>query len=120
MPLRHSRALRLFAVAATLLSSQAATAAHRQHVHRAPGAPRLGPWIEEGWRDEDWSRAPAVRTWDLSAPWDGSSSSTEQYPWGYTTPFVRVGRTCVASEINNGPGGEWVRYQRVMPAYYCR
>jgi hypothetical protein len=32
---------------------------------------------------------------------------------------VRVGRLCVANEINASPGGDYVRYQRVRPWYYC-
>lgn len=90
---------------------------------RAHGPTRLGPWVQEGWERQDWSRAPAVRDWGWSAPWDyavaGFPASNEWYPWGYTTPFARVGRKCVASEINGGPGGDWVRYQRVRPSYYC-
>jgi hypothetical protein len=109
---------------AALLSPDAASA-YRRQVWRAPGPPRLGPWIEKGWCCEDWSRAPAIRDWAFSAPWNydpetGTPSSTAEYPWGYTTPFVKVGRRCVASEINGSPGGAWVRYQRVMPSYYCR
>ncbi len=114
----------LLAVAAVSMSTDPA-AAHRWRGWRAPGAPHLGPWVEEGWRREDWSRAPAVRNWGFSAPWGfdpatGYPSSTAEYPWGYTTPFVRVGRKCVASELNISPGGEAIRYQRVMPGYYCR
>jgi hypothetical protein len=114
----------LLALAAPFLSSIPAEA-YRRPVGRAPGATHLGPWVEEGWVREDWSRAPAIRDWDFSAPWGfdpatGYPSSTAEYPWGYTTPFVRIGRKCVASDFNRSPGGEAVRYQRVMPSYYCR
>lgn len=112
--------------AATPLLFADAAAAHtrRAKVMRAPGGPRLGPWVEEGWQHEDWSRAPAVREWGWSAPWDydpatGYPSATAEYPWGYTTPFARVGKKCIANELNASPGGLVVRYQRVMPSYYC-
>lgn len=124
MSLHPLRAACLLAAVGVIMTTQTATA-HRRHGQRAPGAPHLGAWIEEGWRRADWSRAPAVRDWDFSAPATvdpstGDPSSTAEYPWGYTTPFVRVGRKCVASELNAGLGGDVVRYQRVMPAYYCR
>ncbi|MGJ0509428.1 MAG: hypothetical protein ACR652_20370 [Methylocystis sp.] len=113
----------LSASAAVLLTGEAAALRHPRYIY-PKNAPHLGPWVEEGWRREDWSRAPAIRDWAFSAPWDydpalGYPSSTAEYPWGYTTPFVRVGRKCVASEINVSPGGDSVRYQRVRPSYYC-
>jgi hypothetical protein len=112
----------LVAVVCAGVSSLAAR--ERQRGPRAPGPTLQGPWVEEGWDREDWGRAPAVRAWGFSAPWDyglyfGAPSSDEYYPWGYTTPFVRVGRKCVASELNRSPGGELIRYQRVRPSYYC-
>ncbi len=124
MSLRSLRVACLLALAAILLPPETADARGRRWWLR-PTAERLGPWVEQGWRREDWSRAPAIRTWDFSAPWSydpetGYPSSTAEYPWGYTTPFVRVGRNCVASQINYSPGGDWVRYQRVLPSYYCR
>jgi len=114
----------LLAIVLIGLAAGDAAARERTHVLRAHGPTREGPWLEEGWAREDWSRAPAVRRWGFSAPWDyglfaGAPSSDEWYPWGYTTPFVRVGRQCVASEFNVSPGGEAVRYQRVRPSYYC-
>lgn len=110
---------------ATLFPSVAPAHGHRRLILRAPGPTRLGPWVEEGWRREDWSRAPAVRAPGFSAPRDfdpvtGYPSSEAEYPWGYTTPFERVGRLCVASDVNVSPGGMVARYQRVMPSYYCR
>jgi hypothetical protein len=94
------------------------------HPVRANGPTQLGPFVEEGWDREDWSRAPSVRGWGFSAPAiNGPGAyafSEEWYPWGYTTPFVRVGRHCVASEITASVGGAWARYQRVRPSYYCR
>lgn len=108
-----------------LLAVSSADAGFRGRVLRAHGPTFLGPWLQEGWNREDWSRAPAVRDWGLSAPWDfdpiaGYPISEAEYPWGYTTPFARIGRRCVASEINASPGGELVRYQRVRPLHYCR
>jgi hypothetical protein len=110
--------------ACIVAGTASAVARERTHFVRATGPTRVGPWVEEGWQREDWSRSP-VRDWAFSAPWDVDPvtlypSSTEWYPWGYTTPFVRVGRLCVSSEINGSPGGAWVRYQRVRPTYYCR
>ncbi|WP_442753740.1 hypothetical protein ACNHKD_12115 [Methylocystis sp. JAN1] len=106
------------------IGAPAAAAGGRTHFLRATGPTREGPWLQEGWDREDWSRSP-VRGWAFSAPWDFDPvtlypSTTEWYPWGYTTPFVRVGRQCVSSEINGGVNGEWIRYQRVRPSYYCR
>lgn len=108
-----------------LLSTEANAHSHQSKVSRSPGAQRLGPWVEDGWRREDWSRAPQVRDWDYSAPrdWDpvtGYPSISAEYPWGYTAPYVRVGRRCIANENNRGLGGLVVRYQRVLPSYYCR
>ena len=92
---------------------------------RAPGAQRLGPWVEKSWQREDWSRAPAVRNWGDSAPANydtetDTPSISVEYPWGYTAPFTRVGTKCIANELNESPGGLVVRYQRVLPSYYCR
>lgn len=120
----RQRLLIFFLAAAALLPAGEASALRRMHQIYPRHATHLGPWIEEGWRREDWSRAPAVRDWSFSAPQDfdpvmGYPSSTAEYPWGYTTPFVRVGRTCVASEMNMSPGGLAVRYQRVRPLRYC-
>jgi hypothetical protein len=91
---------------------------------RANGPTELGPWVQEGWDREDWARAPSVRGWGYSAPADygpyaGYLWSDEWYPWGFTTPYVRVGRQCVSSEMNVSVGGAAVRYQRVRPSYYC-
>lgn len=91
----------------------------------APGAPRDGPWVEEAWRREDWSNAPSVREWGYSAPkyYDtntGQPSSTAEYPWGYVSPYTVVGGKCITNELNESPGGLVVRYQRVLPIYYCR
>ncbi|MEK4034034.1 hypothetical protein WOC76_13815 [Methylocystis sp. IM3] len=124
MSLRPLRAACLLMLVAVLLSPESSAARGRRW-WSAPAAQRLGPWVEEGWRREDWSRAPAIRDWGFSAPWSydpetGYPSSTAEYPWGYTTPFVRVGRKCIANQINYSPGGDWVRYQRVQPSYYCR
>jgi hypothetical protein len=120
----HKRLLACLLFSAVTLMAGDAAALRRTHQIYPRYAPHLGPWVEEGWRREDWSRAPAVRDWDFSAPWDfdpvtGYPSSTVEYPWGYTTPFVRVGRKCVASEVNISPGGDAARYQRVRPGYYC-
>jgi hypothetical protein len=98
--------------ASDLCPAEASGRRHRPPVVRAPGAPRLGPWVEEGWRREDWSRAPAVREWGYSAPrdvdpWTGDPSSTAEYPWGYTTPFVRVGKKCVAMNSTKVRAGWW-------------
>lgn len=115
----------LLSLAAATLAVTDASALRRARYIYPKNATHLGPWVEEGWSREDWSRSPSVRNWDFSAPWNfdpaaGYPSSTAEYPWGYTTPFVRVGRKCVASEFNVSPGGDAVRYQRVMPSYYCR
>jgi hypothetical protein len=115
----------LGAAASVLPAAATPVQRHPASASRAPGATRLGPWVEEGWRREDWSRAPAVRDWRYSAPANydpltGWPSSTAEYPWGYTTPFTRVGGKCVASAFNESPGGLVVRYQRVTPSYYCR
>lgn len=124
-PMRNAFALRLPVVllaAAVLFGAAPACGRARLHEGRASGPTAEGPWLQQGWDWEDWSRAP-VRGWGYSAPWDavaGYPSTTEQYPWGYTTPFVRVGRQCVSSEVNLSPGGETVRYQRVRPSHYCR
>lgn len=96
----------------------------RKH-SRAPGAPRLGPWIEDGWRREDWSLAPSVRNWGYSAPnrsdpASGQPSITTEYPWGYVSPYIRVRGKCIVNELNESPGGLVVRYQRILPSYYCR
>jgi hypothetical protein len=120
----HARLLILAFGAALVLCASSAAAGGRTHFLRATGPTRDGPWLEEGWAREDWSRSP-VRGWAFSAPWDFDPvtlypSTTEWYPWGYTTPSVRVGRHCVSSEMNAALGGEWVRYQRVRPSYYCR
>ncbi|GLI93460.1 hypothetical protein [Methylocystis echinoides] len=120
----RNRLLICFLAAAAALPAADAWALRRTHQIYPRFAPHLGPWVEEGWRREDWSRAPAVREWSWSAPADfdpltGYPSSTAEYPWGYTTPFVRVGRKCVASELNLSPGGEVVRYQRVRSSAYC-
>lgn len=108
-----------------LLMTEASARTQKSKFVRAPGAQRLGPWVEEGWQREDWSRAPQVRGWGYSAPSDydpitGYPSISAEYPWGYTTPYVRVGHRCIANEINQGLGGMEVRYQRVLPSYYCR
>ena len=98
---------------------------HIKKHSRAPGAPRLGPWIEEGWRREDWSHAPSVRNWGYSAP-NGSDPASAQpiinteYPWGYVSPYIRIGGKCIVNELNESPGGLVVRYQRILPLYYCR
>lgn len=126
MTARYRLGTGLFATAlAALFATEAAAHRPSPRVHRAGGPTRLGPWVEQGWAREDWGRAPAVRGWAYSAPWDydpvtGYPASDAQYPWGYTTPFVRVGRNCVASEFNYSPGGDVARYQRVRPASYCR
>lgn len=116
------RLLILLVGAGAALSASPADAQSRRHVTRASGPTEDGPWLQQGWEWEDWSRAP-IRGWGYSAPWDavyGYPSTTEQYPWGYTTPFVSVGRQCVSSEINVSPGGQLIRYQRVRPSHYCR
>ena len=112
------------------LISEASQSSHVKQTHkkkfsRAPGAPRLGPWIEEGWRREDWSRAPSERNWGDSAPSgsdpeSGHPSITAEYPWGYVSPYIRVRGKCIVNELNESPGGLVVRYQRILPAYYCR
>lgn len=125
MRLRHLLAIYLTYAALAFLGASCAEAAHRSRIFVPASGPNfLGPWLQEGWDREDWSRAPAIRDWGLSAPWDfnpvlGYPISDAQYPWGYTTPFVRVGRHCVASEANIAPGGQAARYQRVRPSYYC-
>lgn len=127
MPARESSFTRLFLIAlgaCLVLGASPAVAGRRTHFVRANGPTLEGPWLEEGWAREDWSRSP-VRDWGFSAPWDFDPvtlypSTNELYPWGYTTPFVRVGRQCVSSELNGSPGGAVVRYQRVRPSYYCR
>ncbi len=111
-------------IAAVAAPSGDAWALRRTHMIYSRHATHLGPWVEEGWQREDWSRGPAIRDGVFSAPWSydpvtGYPSSTAEYPWGYTTPFVRVGRKCVASDVNRSPNGDAVRYQRVMPTYYC-
>ena len=108
-------------LAAALLASIAPEAAAwgyrgRAHVHRAPGPTRLGPWVNEAWSG-GWVYPDG---WAYSAGLVGAYPATDEwYPWGYTAPFVRVGNKCVANEINVSPGGEYARYQRVRPAYYC-
>ncbi|MGJ0391727.1 MAG: hypothetical protein ACR650_03080 [Methylocystis sp.] len=125
MRLHHLLAVCLGSAVLAFFGASGAEAAHRARtVLHANGPTFLGPWLQEGWDREDWSRAPAIRGWGLSAPWDfdpiiGYPLSDAEYPWGYTTPFVRVGRYCVASEINIAPGGQAARYQRVRPSYYC-
>jgi hypothetical protein len=120
----RKRLLAILLLSAVAMAAGDAWALRRTHMIYPKHATHLGPWVEEGWQREDWSRTPAIRDWDFSAPWSydpatGYPSSTVEYPWGYTTPFVRVGRKCVASEYNISPGGNEVRYQRVMPTYYC-
>ncbi|WP_457796637.1 hypothetical protein [Methylocystis sp. S23] len=116
--------LSILALAALLVFGASFAAARgRTQELRASGPTREGPWLQQGWEREDWSRAP-VRGWGFSAPWDydpvtGYPAAADWYPWGYTTPFVRVGRRCVASEINESPGGKLIRYQRVRPSHYC-
>jgi hypothetical protein len=124
--MRWSRQAAIFGAMALagVLQAPPGAQARRRYVEPPTRHMRLGPWIEEGWRREDWSRAPAVRGWASSAPYDydpvlGFPMSGQFYPWGYTTPFVRVGSKCVASELNGNAGGAVARYQRVMPAYYC-
>lgn len=125
MSARETSLARLFVLVICVCAAIGpASARARSHFIRANGPAGEGPWSQEGWEREDWSRAP-VRDWSFSAPWDFNPvtlypSSTEWYPWGYTTPFVRVGRQCVASELNLSPGGDLIRYQRVRPGYYCR
>lgn len=90
---------------------------HRQeHVTRATGPTHLGPWVEGAWRRE-WGYDDA---WPYAAGLASYYPPTDQwYPWGYVAPFVRVGGKCVANEVNVSPGGDYVRYQRVRPYYYC-
>jgi hypothetical protein len=110
-----------FMIVGPFLVPTISSAASRHLTARAPGGARLGSWNEEAWLQEDWSRAPAVRFWGYSKPNDfTTSASMAEYPWGYTTRFVRISGKCVASEFNESPGGLVVRYQRVMPSYYCR
>jgi len=93
------------------------------YVTRAHGPTRLGPWVHGPW-DDEWRAVGWAYDASLASPYPptfvGPYPPTDQwYPWGYVAPFVRVGRKCVANEINVSPGGDYVRYQRVRPAYYC-
>jgi hypothetical protein len=96
-----------------IASDAAAWVRRRDGFHRATGPTQLGPWVRGVW---DQSADPWAYGYDYNAasPWNSA-----WYPWGYTTPFVRVGRQCVAADWNMGTGGYVVRYQRVRPAYYC-
>lgn len=88
----------------------------RVNVGPAPSATELGPWVGGPW-DVEWAeKLPYGHT-----PWGTPIRPPvdEWYPWGYVAPFVRVGRQCVANDVNVGLDGDIVRYQRVRPRYYC-
>lgn len=84
---------------------------------RAKGPTEIGPWVGGPW-DGEWAEKLTYGRTPEGAPL--YPVVDEWYPWGYTAPFVRVGRQCVANDVNLSPGGDYVRYQRVRPAYYCR
>lgn len=89
----------------------------RVDLNRSNGPTLLGPWVPGPW-DGEW----AEKQRGGSTAWGEPLHPVfdEWYPWGYTAPFTRVGRLCVANDVNRSPGGDIVRYQRVRPSYYCR
>lgn len=107
-----------FLAAALVLgaASEAGARAHRRELQsRAPAPTQLGPWVREAW--PGWGYAG---DWAYDAGLVSAYPATDEwYPWGYVAPFVRVGGKCVANEFNRSPGGNYVRYQRVRPGYYC-
>ena len=120
----HIKSLKIVIIASILLIHSQAFAISNSRKH--PGEILyLGHWIEKGWEQQDPAISPAIREWGFSAPWDFTPdkrlpSSNEEYPWGYTAYITKVGRQCIASEYNASPGGTYIRYQRVLPAYYCQ
>ena len=88
-------------------------------VVRSTGPVRLGPWVNGPWDYDpsyyNWSAA----AWALNQGLGPYPPSDEWYPWGYAAPYERVGRKCVANEINVSPGGDYARYQRVRSTLYC-
>lgn len=108
---------------AALSSAGLAEAAHararwgRVPEGRAAGPTGMGPWVQGPW-DSEWSGVLA-RDHAWRGPGGPYPDIDEWYPWGYVAPFTRVGRHCVANDVNVSPGGDFVRYQRVRPYYYC-
>jgi hypothetical protein len=97
-----------------LLSSTPLAWDGRDTMNYRTAGPRLGPYIRGPW-DRGW----CCGAYDLRLV-DAYPIANAWYPWGYTAPFVRVGRLCVSNELVASVGGEYVRYQRVYPRRYCR
>ena len=103
-----------------LLPSQAPAWDGRDRVHYRTAGTHLGPHIRGPW-DRGWccGAFDAGFVYDLRFA-DAYPTPNSWYPWGYTAPFVRVGRLCASNELVASVGGEYVRYQRVYPGRYCR
>lgn len=108
--------LAALAAGATATQSLARDRWSRANEGRAHGPTALGPWVGGPWDNEWAEKLPYGHT-----PWGAPIFPvvSEWYPWGYAAPFVRVDRRCVANDVNVSLGGDFVRYQRVRPGYYC-
>jgi len=87
------------------------------HWHRSKGPVVLGPWVRGPWDYNldyygggEYAGSPFVGWGSIDNPF---------YPWGYTAPYVRAGRVCVANQWATNGVGVLVRYQKVRPLFYC-